>query len=125
MVLQLNSSSYDRLKPIGEGSAIYAYTSLFRSLDPRRRSAIVSRQVPDIIAVQEISPLIQKVFCISAILVIGIVSGLIGALIGGKYAEQFVFNGVRGYEATGQVGFILAALIGLFSSWQLLMKHKS
>lgn len=73
--------------------------------------------------------MIQKVFRVSAILIIGIISGLIGwvigALIGGNYAEQFVFNGVRGYEATGQVGFILGALIGLFSSWQLLMKKKS
>lgn len=92
-------------------------------------SAIVSLQAPDIIAVEEISPMIQKVFRVSAILVIGIVSGLIGwvvgALIGGNYAEQFVFNGVRGYEATGQIGFILGALIGLLSSWQLLMKNKS
>jgi hypothetical protein len=80
-------------------------------------------------SVKETLPMIQKVFRVSAILILGIVSGLIGwvigALIGGNYAEQFVFNGVRGYEATAQIGFILGALIGLFSSWQLLMKKKS
>jgi hypothetical protein len=79
-------------------------------------------------SVKETLPMIQKVFRVSAILIIAIVSGLIGwvigALIGGNYAEQFVFNGVRGYEATGQIGFILGALIGLFSSWRLLMKKK-
>ncbi len=63
------------------------------------------------------------------VLLIGFVSGVIGwivgALIGGNYAEQFVFNSVRGYEATGQLGFILAALIGLISGWWFLFKRKS
>jgi hypothetical protein len=67
----------------------------------------------------------NKVLRVAIILVIGIVSGLmgwvIGALIGGNYAEQVVFNGVRGYEATGQVGFILGMLTGLFLSWRWLM----
>jgi hypothetical protein len=92
-------------------------------------SIIVSHQMPNIMSVKETLPMIQKVFRVSAILILGIVSGLIGwvigALIGGSYAEQFVFNSVRGYEATGQIGFILGSLIGLFSSWQLLMKKKS
>ena len=63
------------------------------------------------------------------VLLIGFVSGVIGwivgALIGGNYAEQFVFNGVRGYEATGQLGFICGALIGLILSWWFLFKKKS
>jgi hypothetical protein len=63
------------------------------------------------------------------VLLIGFVSGVIGwivgALIGGNYAEQFVFNGVRGYEATGQLGFIFGALIGLILSWWFLFKKKS
>jgi hypothetical protein len=54
----------------------------------------------------------------------GIVGMLIGALIGGNYAEQFVFNGVQGYEATGQIGFILFVLIGLITSWRFLNKRK-
>ena len=63
---------------------------------------------------------------VCAVILIGIVSGVIGliagAFIGGNYAEQFVFNDVRGYEATGQVGFIFGALIGIISSWRLLFK---
>ena len=62
------------------------------------------------------------------VIVIGFISGviglIIGALIGGNYAEQFVFNGVRGYEATGQVGFILGILTGSISSWWFLVKKK-
>jgi hypothetical protein len=66
---------------------------------------------------------------IFAVIVIGIISGaigmIIGALIGGNYAEQFVFNGVQGYEATGQIGFILGVLIGLIAGWWFLLKRKS
>ena len=72
------------------------------------------------------SKTILRVF---AMIVIGFVSGVIGlivgTLIGGNYAEQFVFNGVRGYEATGQVGLIFGALIGLISSWWFLFKRNS
>ena len=61
-------------------------------------------------------------------LVIGLVLGVIGLLIsmyiGGNYAEDFVFNGVRGYEATGQIGFILGSLIGLIAGWWFLFKRK-
>jgi hypothetical protein len=66
---------------------------------------------------------------IFAVIVIGVISGatgmIIGALIGGNYAEQFVFNGVQGYEATGQIGFILGALIGSIAGWWFLLKRKS
>ena len=72
--------------------------------------------------------MIKKALRVSIILVIGVVAGLtgwlIGALVGGNFAEQFVFNGVRGYEATGQIGFIFGGLAGLFSSWRLLMKKE-
>jgi LPXTG-motif cell wall-anchored protein len=62
-------------------------------------------------------------------LVIGFVLGVIGLLIamyiGGNYAEDFVFNGVRGYEATGQIGFIVGGAIGLIiGSWFLLRRKK-
>jgi len=64
----------------------------------------------------------------SGVILIGLVSGVIGwivgALIGGNYAEQFIFNGVQGYEATGQIGFILGLLLGLITSWWLLIKKK-
>jgi hypothetical protein len=59
-------------------------------------------------------------------LVIGFVLGIIGLFIamyiGGNYAEDFVFNGVRGYEATGQIGFIIGGMIGLISGWWFLFK---
>jgi hypothetical protein len=38
--------------------------------------------------------------------VCGIVGWIVGAYIGGNYAVDFTFNGVRGYEAVGQLGFI-------------------
>lgn len=70
--------------------------------------------------------IILRVF---TVILIGVVSGIIGlivgALIGGNYAQQFFFNGVRGYEATGQLGLIIAALIGLISGWWFLYKRKS
>jgi hypothetical protein len=54
--------------------------------------------------------------------VFGVIGMLVGAWFGGNFATEFVFNGVRGYEATGQIGFILFALVGAVISWQLLAK---
>lgn len=69
----------------------------------------------------------KTIFRVFMALLVGIVFGLfgwiVGALIGGNYAEQFVFNGVRGYEATGQLGFNFAALIGLIASWRFLTRR--
>jgi hypothetical protein len=65
-----------------------------------------------------------------ATLIIGFVLGVIGLLIamyiGGNYAdaENFVFNGVQGYEATGQIGFIIGGAIGLITGWWILLKGK-
>jgi hypothetical protein len=73
--------------------------------------------------------MLKTMLRVFAVLLIGFVCGVIGwivgALIGGNFAEQFVFNGVQGYEATGQIGFILGALIGLISSWRILFKRKA
>ena len=49
-------------------------------------------------------------------LILGMVGMLIGVLIGGNYATGFQFNGVRGYEASGQVGFIIGAALGVIVS---------
>jgi len=72
--------------------------------------------------------MLKTILRIFAVIVIGLISAviglIIGALIGGNFVEQFVFNGVRGYEATGQIGFILGALIGLILSWRLLFKRE-
>jgi uncharacterized membrane protein YeaQ/YmgE (transglycosylase-associated protein family) len=38
---------------------------------------------------------------------------LIGAFIGGNFMTDFKFNGVQGYEATGQIGAILGAVVGV------------
>lgn len=37
---------------------------------------------------------------------------LTGAFIGGNWFTDFVFNGVRGYEATRQLGALAGAFIG-------------
>ena len=72
--------------------------------------------------------MLKTVLRVCVTLVIGFVSGIlgwiVGALIGGNYAEQFVFNAVQGYEATGQVGFILGVLVGLVLGWRFLVKRK-
>jgi hypothetical protein len=63
-----------------------------------------------------------------AVILIGFVSAIIGlilgAIVGGTLAGifeivfgyEFVFNGRVGYKGTGQIGFILGALIGIFAS---------
>lgn len=41
----------------------------------------------------------------------GFVLGLIiGAILGGNFFESFQFNGVQGYEATGQLGAIIGSI---------------
>lgn len=49
---------------------------------------------------------------------------ILGALIGGNFAQQFQFNGVQGYEATGQLGFFLGLLGGLLLGALLVFKKK-
>ena len=44
---------------------------------------------------------------------IGMIIGLfIGMNLGGNEYENFVFNGLRGYEAVGQIGAIIGGLLG-------------
>lgn len=73
--------------------------------------------------------MLKTVLRVFLTLVIGFVLGVIGLLIamviGGNYAEDFVFNGVQGYEATGQIGFIVGGMIGLISGWWFLLKRKN
>lgn len=45
-------------------------------------------------------------------LVFGLIGMVIGAYIGGNYAQDFTLFDVRGYEAAGQLGFILGAIMG-------------
>ena len=46
-------------------------------------------------------------------LLLGLVGMIVGAYIGGNFAEDFVFNGVRGYEATCQLGFWMGIIAGV------------
>lgn len=70
-----------------------------------------------------------KVLRALAVIIIGFLCGVIGlvlgALIGGNFAQGFIFNGVQGYEAAGQVGFYLGALAGIIFSGILLFKRKA
>ncbi|HSF82815.1 MAG TPA: hypothetical protein VLA49_16390 [Anaerolineales bacterium] len=75
-----------------------------------------------------IKRLINVALRVLAIILIGFVSAVIGlilgAIVGGNLAGiyelvlgyPFVFNGREGYEATGQIGFILGALVGFVAS---------
>jgi hypothetical protein len=49
----------------------------------------------------------------SLLFIAGIIIGLfIGMNLGGNYYGDFVFNGLRGYEAVGQIGAIIGGLLG-------------
>jgi hypothetical protein len=51
-------------------------------------------------------------------LICGMLGMLIGVYLGGNLATNFQFFGVRGYEATGQIGFIIGAVLGAIVSWK-------
>ena len=59
---------------------------------------------------------IKGVVTIVSGLFFGAVGLFLGAYIGGNFAQDFTFIGVRGYEATGQLGFILGAIMGFLVS---------
>jgi len=83
------------------------------------------------------SKIVKIVLRALAVILIGFVSAVIGliagAIIGGNLAAiyelisgyEFVFNGRVGYEATGQIGFILGALIGLVGSGAYLFGRRT
>jgi hypothetical protein len=52
----------------------------------------------------------------------GIIIGLfIGMDLGGNYYGDFVFNGLRGYEAVGQIGTIIGGLLGAVCGFLLVL----
>ena len=63
---------------------------------------------------------LRVLFMLVIAFVLGVIGLFIAMYIGGNYAEDFVFNGVRGYEATGQIG----GAIGLISGWWFLFKKR-
>ena len=48
------------------------------------------------------------------VVICGILGLIIGAYIGGNYAQDSTFIGARGYEAAGPLGLIIGAIIGGF-----------
>ena len=54
---------------------------------------------------------LQIIIQILLALLILILGMLIGAWIGGNYATDVQFNGVRGYEATSQIGLLCSITI--------------
>lgn len=56
-------------------------------------------------------------------LLLGTIGMIVGAYIGGNFLVGFTFNGVRGYEATGQLGFFVGFAIGTVLSFTLLFKR--
>jgi hypothetical protein len=66
---------------------------------------------------------IQKVVIILiSAFILGMLGMLIGAYVGGNFLTSFQFFGVRGYEATSQVGFFVGAALGVLISWKRLKK---
>ena len=53
-----------------------------------------------------------------------LLSMLAGAWIGGNYAQNFQFNGVRGYEATAQIGLLCGSLALVLFGIYFWMKRK-
>lgn len=72
-----------------------------------------------------VKTILKGVIVIASGLGFGFLGLLIGAYIGGNFAETFIFNGVRGYEATGQLGFIVGGITGIFASILLLRKRST
>jgi len=55
-------------------------------------------------------------------IVCSIVGLVLGTYFGGNYAVDFTFNGVRGYEAAGQIGLIASVLIGGPLCWWIVFR---
>jgi hypothetical protein len=64
-----------------------------------------------------------------AVLLIGFFCAVVSAIVvinlGYGVAPDFTYNGWEGYEATGPIGFILGALIGLIGSSMLLFRKQT
>ena len=65
---------------------------------------------------------IKILIVILAGIVSGILCWILGAYIGGNYALNFRFMGVRGYEAMGLLGLILGIIGGSGLFWYILFK---
>jgi hypothetical protein len=59
----------------------------------------------------------------SGIIVCGILGFVVGTYVGGNYAQNFAFLGVRGYEAAGLLGLIIGAIAGGALSLRLILAY--
>ena len=66
---------------------------------------------------------LKGIAVIASGLFFGAVGLLLGAYIGGNFAQDFTLFGVRGYEAASQLGFILGGTIGIAISILFLRKR--
>lgn len=66
--------------------------------------------------------LIKGFVALAGGLVLGIVGLLVGIWFGGNFTPDFALLNVRGYEATGPVGFVIFGVVGLIASWNLITK---
>ena len=58
-------------------------------------------------------------------IIYAVTSIIIVVNLGYRFAPDFTYNGWEGYEATGPIGFILGALIGLIGSGLLLFGKRT
>ena len=70
-----------------------------------------------------VKSILKSAIVIASSLGFGFLGLFVGAYIGSNFAETITFNGVRGYEATGQLGFLTGIVIGLALSIFLLFKR--
>lgn len=66
--------------------------------------------------------LIKGFAAVAGGLILGIVGLLVGIWFGGNFTPDFALLNVRGYEATGPIGFVIFALLGLVVSWRAMTK---
>jgi len=56
---------------------------------------------------------LKGIAVITSGLFFGALGLFLGAYIGGNFVQDFTLFGVRGYEAAGQLGFILGCIMGI------------
>ena len=73
--------------------------------------------------------LVKVILRAFAVVLTGIICAVTSTIVvinlGYSFAPGFTYNGWEGYEATGPIGFILGALIGLIGSSMLLFRKQT
>ncbi len=58
------------------------------------------------------------------VLVCGMFGWIVGASIGGNLTTGFIFQGLRGYEGTGMLGFYIGVALGFLIVSLALWRHQ-